>query len=171
MFGMFGARMYQAWGPVLLIANVGDSVPQLPSPAERTEKMASMTETDALHERITALDLHRQELGVTVERLCTRAGLTAQSWRDMRNGKRGVKTVEKFERALEWIEEHADEQVEPDASRATSPDPGDLVTFEITGDFGVRVVVRGPVNSTEALERSVERIIRDIRASQDTSEG
>jgi hypothetical protein len=38
--------------------------------------------------------------------------------------------------------------------------------FEVTGDFGVRVVVRGPIGNAEELERAAANIIRDIRRSQ-----
>lgn len=40
-----------------------------------------------------------------------------------------------------------------------------FVEFEVTGDFGVRVVVKGPIENVPELERSVARLIRDIRAS------
>jgi DNA-binding XRE family transcriptional regulator len=46
---------------------------------------------------------------------------------------------------------------------APAADNGGLVEFEIEGDFGVRVVVRGPVENVEALERSVARIVASIR--------
>lgn len=161
--------MYQGASGVHLVPDLDDTKEPTMSSARQTEKMAPMTPSP-LQARIDALDLHRQELGVTVERLCARAGLTAQSWRDMRNGKRGEKTVEKFERALAWIEEHADDQLADDSTTAQSPSPSSLMEFEVTGDFGVRVVVRGPVGNAEELERAAAQIIRDIRGSQGSSE-
>jgi hypothetical protein len=43
-------------------------------------------------------------------------------------------------------------------------DPADdLIEFELSGNFGVRVVVKGPIRDQEALEASVARLIREMR--------
>ena len=47
---------------------------------------------------------------------------------------------------------------------ARSVEPPGLMEFEVTGDFGVRVVVKGPVSDAAALEAAVARLVRDIRA-------
>lgn len=41
----------------------------------------------------------------------------------------------------------------------------DLVEFEVTGNFGVRAVVRGPVRDLPALQEAVSRIVADMQAS------
>lgn len=45
--------------------------------------------------------------------------------------------------------------------------PGDaaegLVEFRLSGNFGVDVVVKGPIGDREALEESVTRLIREMR--------
>ncbi len=38
-----------------------------------------------------------------------------------------------------------------------------LIEFQVTGDFGVRVVVKGPMENAAELEASVARLIRDIK--------
>lgn len=38
-----------------------------------------------------------------------------------------------------------------------------LVEFRLSGNFGVDVVVKGPVRDREALEESVSRLIREMR--------
>lgn len=42
-----------------------------------------------------------------------------------------------------------------------------LIEFEVTGDFGVRVVVKGPVENAAELEASVARLIRDMKSDRD----
>lgn len=42
-----------------------------------------------------------------------------------------------------------------------------LIEFEVTGDFGVRVVVKGPVENAAELEESVARLIRDMKSDRD----
>ena len=46
-----------------------------------------------------------------------------------------------------------------------------LVEFEVTGDFGVRVVVKGPVRDAMELEASVARLIKDIRSKGEGATG
>lgn len=48
------------------------------------------------------------------------------------------------------------------------PDVGEnqnLVTFDISGNFGVEVTVKGPVADLDALEKSVARLIREMRST------
>ena len=40
---------------------------------------------------------------------------------------------------------------------------GRLVTFRLSGDFGVDLVVEGPVDNLPELESSVERLIQKMR--------
>jgi hypothetical protein len=134
--------------------------------APQPETLAPMTEPD-LRPRINELNRRREEIGVSVERLSRQAGYKSeQTWRDLRNGTRPLATLEKFESALDWIEEHAHE---PETTPVTSSPEG-LIEFEVTGDFGVRVIVRGPVANAEELERAAAKIIRDIRGAQGPSD-
>lgn len=48
---------------------------------------------------------------------------------------------------------------------ATNPED-DLVEFRLSGNFGVNVVVRGPVRDRGELEESVARLIREMRGTQ-----
>ena len=41
-----------------------------------------------------------------------------------------------------------------------------LVTFRMSGNFGVDVVVQGPVENLAELEQSVERLIQRMRSEQ-----
>lgn len=69
-------------------------------------------------------------------------------------------TWRRIEQTLDRLERTHGLDDGPDAVMST--DEG-LIQFEVTGDFGVRVVVKGPIGDADALERSVARLIRDIR--------
>lgn len=134
------------------------------STALSTVRMTPMTDPDlTISERFTLLDQRRLEMGVTVERLSARAGYkTDQTWRDLRNGKRPLSTLEKFEAALDWIEEH------PGEALATQPEQplsaaDDLIEVELEGNFGVRVVVRAHAGNSEAMKEFAREIIREMR--------
>jgi len=74
--------------------------------------------------------------------------------------KTGATTWRLIESALDRLERSHGMNGGPDAVMST--DEG-LIEFEVSGDFGVRVVVKGPIGDADALERSVARLIRDIR--------
>jgi len=67
----------------------------------------------------------------------------------------------RLERALDAFE-HETGTDEGAPAGLVSTEEG-LVEFEVTGDFGVRVVVKGPVKDADAIEASVVRLIRDMR--------
>lgn len=136
------------------------------------DRLAAMTDPrPTISERFAALDRRREEDGVSIDRLSKAAGFKSiQSWYDVRDGKRPEATLAKFERALEYIEEHAEHAAVVESQVAPSTTEG-LIEFEVTGDFGVRVVVRGPVSNAEELERAAAKIIRDIRGAQESNHG
>lgn len=49
--------------------------------------------------------------------------------------------------------------------KGESPDD-DIIEFELSGNFGVRVVVKGPIRDQAALEESVSRLIREMRGNE-----
>ena len=65
-------------------------------------------------------------------------------------------TYAAIESALDKIER----RIRPELPE--SPE-ANLVSFELSGDFGVEVVVKGPVENLAELEASVERLIRKMR--------
>lgn len=115
------------------------------------------TRGHAATRRMTALGLNYTTLGREAE------GLDRQTVRralaDSPQTDRG--TWRRIEDALTRLEADTGLAGGPDAVMSTTEG---LVEFEVTGDFGVRVVVKGPIGQTDELERSVARLIRDIRA-------
>lgn len=68
-------------------------------------------------------------------------------------------TYEQIENKLDGFEKQAE-----GFGGLKSQDPeDDLISFELSGNFGVRVVVKGPIRDQEALEASVARLIREMR--------
>jgi hypothetical protein len=75
----------------------------------------------------------------------------------------------RLELALDTFErEHNMDEGAPGAVMSTEEG---LVEFEVTGDFGVRVVVKGPVKDAMELEESVARLIKDIRGKDGATGG
>jgi len=62
--------------------------------------------------------------------------------------------LDRFERATEGMENVAEE-----------PDQGHFVTFQLSGNFGVDVTVKGPVENLAELEAAVEKLLRGMRDS------
>lgn len=72
-------------------------------------------------------------------------------------------TDETYERIHWWLDRF-------EKSTEGMPDVGDedeqhLVTFTLSGNFGVEVTVKGPVGNIDELESAVERILRGMRDS------
>lgn len=83
------------------------------------------------------------------------------------NASTSDQTFDRLEGTLDRLE-HEHGYGGPDAVLST---PGGLMEFEVTGDFGVRVIVKGPVENAAELEASVARLIRDIRAAGEPEDG
>jgi transcriptional regulator with XRE-family HTH domain len=110
------------------------------------------------------LRARRERIGWDVKRLAAEAGVhrTTLAALEAGEGSRGT-TRAKVENALTAAEKEMGLSELPESSMPTIQ--AGLVEFEITGDFGVRVVARGPVENHELLAADVARIIRDIRAT------
>jgi transcriptional regulator with XRE-family HTH domain len=103
----------------------------------------------------------REALGVPIKELAELAGMSRDQLSEIERGKvsspRGH-TIGAIERALTELEEKTSGPYDDER-------PG-LVTFRMSGNFGVDVVVQGPVENLDELEASVERLIQRMR-SQD----
>lgn len=86
-------------------------------------------------------------------------------------GKASPESVSRYRRALDELEAEAGRQL--GVGRPVESVEPQLMEFEVTGDFGVRIVVKGPVSDARALEEAVARLVRDIRTARedDAAEG
>lgn len=67
-----------------------------------------------------------------------------------------------IESALQTLEDRAAGRPTRKGQLEGDADQG-LVEFRLSGNFGVDVVVKGPIADREALEQSVTRLIREMR--------
>lgn len=110
----------------------------------------------------------RERLGMSIVELAQAAGISRDTLGDMETGRKDYRqtTLNKVLRALEAAEREAGLSA-PDP--AVTPESG-LMEFEVSGDFGVRVIVRGPVADHATLAADVVKIIRDIRTTTSTEQ-
>ena len=127
--------------------------------------MLTTSEEPNTLERVTntgageAIKTRRKALGVTVKALAERAGVDRGRLAAIEDGASArTSTIGAIERALSDLEEEM-------GGPYDKPDRG-LVTFRLSGNFGVDVVVQGPVENLDELEEKVERLIQRMR-SQD----
>ena len=70
-------------------------------------------------------------------------------------------------RAIEdWLDRFEREAAGFAGLKGSGDPEDDLFEFEVTGNFGVRVVVKGPARDQAALEASVIRLMREMRGDQ-----
>lgn len=124
---------------------------------ERPNRLEDVTTGGAAGESIKR---RRIALGMTVKALADAAGVDRGRLSAIEDGaKARTSTLGAIEAALSRFEEEIagpyDENDEPG---------GGLVTFRMSGDFGVDVVVQGPVENLAELEQSVDRLIQRMRS-------
>jgi transcriptional regulator with XRE-family HTH domain len=116
------------------------------------------------------LRARREALGMDVAPLAKELGVNRQTLTAIENGQGyRQKTLSKILNGLDRLEAEAGI-----TKPATRPMEAGMIEFEVSGDFGVKVVVRGPVTDAQALEASVTRIIHNIRTEKgetDPAEG
>ena len=113
--------------------------------------------------------------GAAIQRRLEALGISDRDW--MQQTGIDIKTVHRaireepgtrpssylaIESALATIEDRM--AGKPTAAPADDPDAG-LVEFRLSGNFGVDVVVKGPIRDREALEESVARLLREMRGT------
>lgn len=117
----------------------------------------------------SARDALRIELGMSVAELARRAGISADTVRSILGGKEGQATkVKAVDDALARAagDKGIDVAVEARAEHQSLGADGEhLMEFEVGGNFGVSVVVRGPVSNREELESSVLKLIQGMNAT------
>lgn len=125
----------------------------MPAPTDQPPTIYAVTIQGA-GERIRA---RRTALGMTVKALAEKAGVDRGRLAAIEDGAgaRGS-TIGAIETALSRLEEEMSGPYDEPAS-------GGMVTFRMSGNFGVDVVVQGPVENLDELEASVERLIRKMR--------
>lgn len=114
------------------------------------------------------LKQRRARLGISVRELAARAGVDRGRLAALEKGEGQPRatTIALVETALDQLEA---EMGYDETDRL--PDDEAMVEFRVTGNFGVDVVVRGPVRDMTALEDSVGRLIARMSANQTPPSG
>jgi transcriptional regulator with XRE-family HTH domain len=115
-------------------------------------------------------DALRIELGLSTAELARRADISVDTVRKILKGQEGQAT--KVKAVDEALARAGQEKGVHASVRPASQDGGrqlhgeeDLMEFEVGGNFGVSVVVRGPVKDHEALESAVLNLIQGMNAA------
>lgn len=104
----------------------------------------------------------REALGLSTYEFAERAGMSRTTLGKIEDDDETVKESKyrDAERALDSVEY----EVSGPYDRANEGD--ELVEYRLTGDFGVSLIVKGPISQRGELEASVARLLREMRSSQ-----
>ena len=103
----------------------------------------------------------RERLGMSKSDLAAEAKVNRNTLAAIEAGESFNRTtLAKIERALTVLEEEAGID-SPEPRRA--PGGEDLIEFRLSGNFGVDVVVKGPIRDRAELEAAVAHLIREMR--------
>lgn len=106
----------------------------------------------------------RARLHMTQDELAEEAGVNRDTVGAVESGRGSIGSRRKVDEALTRLEHDAGLPPIGSARHVPAePATPHLIEFEVTGDFGVRVVVKGPVENAAELEASVVRLIRDMK--------
>ena len=113
-------------------------------------------------ERGQRIQARLDALGMTARQFQERTGVSRDTLRKAIAGGSSVRpnTYDLIESKLDQFERQAEGF---EGLKGQRPED-DLIEFELSGNFGVRVVVKGPIRDQAALEESVARLIREMRS-------
>lgn len=107
-----------------------------------------------------SINRRRNFLGIkSLREFSERTGVDRQA---ISKAEAGVGTKQTYERLEAWLDRLEEEMGQDDGEAAPqSSVSDDLVTFHMSGDFGVEVTVKGPLSPE--LESMVTRLFRELR--------
>lgn len=142
-----------------------------------------MDHTEDRRQRGVRLQARREALGMSVraleswmaengERIGIAGPVTRQTITKAEAGDPSTttQTYSRIEAWLSAIETEMGSEREALTPDSASDRAGNLVTFKLSGNFGVDVVVEGPVTNLPELERAVEKLLRGMRDGSNEAE-
>ena len=113
-------------------------------------------------ERGQRIQARLDALGMTARQFQERTSISRDTLRKAVAGEASVRpnTYDLIESKLDQFERQAEGF---EGLKGQRPED-DLIEFELSGNFGVRVVVKGPIRDQAALEESVAHLIREMRS-------
>lgn len=126
----------------------------------------AFVESDHERARVRA---RRERVGMSIGDLAEAAEVSRDTLSDLELGKKGYRntTLGKVVATLERIERETGlDELPEDARRIGDPD-SDLIEIRVEGNFGVRVVVKGPVRNLDALQETASKAIADMQTKDE----
>lgn len=117
----------------------------------------------------TDIRTRRQALGLTATKLAQLAEVSRVHLSEIESGRKDPSAawLRRVELAMDKYEvETGQDEPAPVAIPAQAKAAEGLIEFDIEGDFGVHIVVRGPVVDAELLRRQAAALIAEIRSSR-----
>lgn len=110
------------------------------------------------------IEERRSRMGISARELAQLAGVDRGQLAKIERGEANPRssTIGALETALDRLEQELGMDA-PDVR------PEDMVEFRVAGNFGVDVVVRGPVRDMPALEESVARLVERMSSRPNQS--
>lgn len=116
---------------------------------------------DQIQERLNAL-------GITDRQWHDRTGIDRKTLRRAINGDAAVR-ANTYRQIEDWLTRLEKEKGSFDGPTGETEDPH-VVTFKLSGNFGVDVAVSGPVENIDELRATVEKLIRGMGQRSTDSE-
>lgn len=137
--------------------------------ASNAAQSANVT-TDDGRARGKQINKRMRALGISIRQFYVKTGIDRRTLQRAIAGLPSVKdnTYDQIETWLDRLEAQAKtfEGLPEDEGEDDEIEP-EFVELRIEGDFGVRVVVRGPVRDRAELEASALRLMRELRAERE----
>jgi transcriptional regulator with XRE-family HTH domain len=116
--------------------------------------------------RAKALMDQMTRLGLSGRELSEQSGIARGTVSNALGGTASRGTYDRLEKYLADLDDDSDPEFQPATTPATpTRQDHDLVEFRLTGNFGVDVVVRGPVSDLAELEAAVTRLMARMGSS------
>lgn len=125
--------------------------------SERAQSVPMSDET-----RGHAIKARRLAYGIKSERAFSEA--TKVDRRAIARAEAGEASEGTYERLEAWLDAFGEE------TGADEPENPHVVTFKLSGNFGVDVAVSGPVENLSDLEATVQRLIREMGQQRQSDE-
>jgi transcriptional regulator with XRE-family HTH domain len=137
--------------------------------ARDTAHLAVVTDSERgerIQERLDALKISDREFHEVT-------GIDRKTLRRAVAGNQSVRpnTYRTIEDWLDRLEKQRESFAGLKSQRGDVSDPGDdLIEFRLSGNFGVDVVVKGPMRDRGELEAAVTRLLREMRGQSDSTD-
>jgi transcriptional regulator with XRE-family HTH domain len=109
-----------------------------------------------------ALRQRREAIGLDIAQLAREAHVSRTTLHHLEDGKTKKPSTSVLKKLLDALDAAEAESGVTQVVPSEAPNV-EMIEFEVAGDFGVKVVVRGPVSEHETLRADVSEIIRSIR--------